>query len=105
AKLLNYSEKIFEQFEERFRIALKNPGQEEAIHDLRTSTKRIKAFLKLVDHLNKDFKYAANYSPWKKLFKEVGRYRSCQVMTALAAEWIEKTGGQLANTQGCIPPD
>jgi CHAD domain-containing protein len=79
-ELHKYCVKILKRFHKRFKTACKNPESEDAIHDLRTSIKRIKACLKFIKDVDKDFKYKKLYKGWKQLFNEIGNYRDIQVM-------------------------
>jgi CHAD domain-containing protein len=87
SKIINrYFKKTLKYFKKQLENSLANPGNEEAIHNLRTSIKRIKAFLKFLKTVNDDFDYCKSYTPWKRLFKKAGAKRMYQVAINKAEE-------------------
>ena len=78
--LNTYYSGILKKFRKKFNVVLKNPEDEEAIHAVRVSIKRINAFSKFIKHINKHFDYDTAYSPLQKLYKEIGNSRDPQLM-------------------------
>lgn len=83
-------------------MVYKDPENEEAIHDLRISIKRIKAFLKFVEKIDNQFEFKKMYQPWRDLFKDVGQYRDNQV---LLNKLFEKSENAIEIKLQCDPLD
>ena len=86
-------EKYVEKFEQEFLRAI-NTDDEEAIHDLRVSIKKIQAlflFLKESNlaHIKSDYPYLKNL---KDVFKKAGRLREIHIHKNLYAHYRQKTG-------------
>lgn len=59
----------------------------ESIHELRVGIKQIRAFFKLLEWLQPNFKFKANYREVRGLFKAAGPLRDLQVQQTLAQAW------------------
>ncbi len=59
----------------------------ESIHELRVGIKQIRAFFKLIEWLQPNFKSKASYREVRKLFKAAGPLRDLQVQQTLAQTW------------------
>jgi CHAD domain-containing protein len=104
-RINNYWSKILKQFDERFEDARKDPEDRKAIHDLRTSIKRIKAFLKLAGRINDHFNTKKFYAPWRNLFKAAGQYRTPQVLKDKARKTLAHAGSSVVVSSLCEFPE
>jgi len=77
-------------FDEKFKIVL-DSFNEEAIHKMRTSTKRLRGFFQLLQYLStNDFKAKRQLKKIRVLFKYAGAIREIQIEQLLAWEFEKK---------------
>jgi CHAD domain-containing protein len=82
---------IIRQAKKKAKTALGTP-EEEDLHQLRLSLKRLRAFYRFLELTNDEFIYKPYFKAWKKYFKHYGIIRNQQVMEKLAKEKISDLG-------------
>ena len=104
-ELVGYGEKVFSKFDKKLKKALKGPEKDKTVHDLRTSIKRIKAYLKLIHFICPGFKYKKTFRPWKAFFKEMADFRDRQAHEKVAEKKL-KTSIETIISKDAVPfPD
>ncbi|WP_187696208.1 CHAD domain-containing protein, partial [Xanthovirga aplysinae] len=70
---------------------VKENFDEEALHDLRVSIKKIKALYELMDCLlEKEYFISKKFLPYKNLFKAAGKLRDIHVQQGLIRKRVKK---------------
>jgi CHAD domain-containing protein len=59
----------------------------ESIHELRVGIKQLRSLFRLIEWMQPDFKFKANYRKVRQLFKAAGPLRDLQVQQTLAQAW------------------
>ncbi len=88
--LIEYYHLQIIEFQDKFQRA-KTDKEEEAIHALRVSLKKIRAFFRLMEHLNPEFPQKENFKPFRKVFKEAGALRDIQVQIHLMSAFDKQS--------------
>jgi len=88
-ELADYGVGLFKKFDKKLKKALDDPKKEKAVHGIRTTIKRIKAYLKLIHSICPGFKFKKTFRPWKLLFKELAGLRDWHVYTKVADEKLQ----------------
>lgn len=84
--LLNYYQKQVSEFQHQFHQTV-TLFDEDAIHDLRVCLKRIRAFFRLLEYFNPEFKQKENFRFFRKIFKDIGLIRDLQVQIGLMKDF------------------
>ena len=87
-QLVNYYVSLQSKWESDLKVALKHSGSA-SIHDARVDTKRLRAFLKLIAIVDKDFDAAPALDSLKRPFKAAGRVRHFQIQMDLTRRHID----------------
>ena len=90
-RLTNFYQEHKSVFEKNFQVVLAE-FEVEAIHKMRTSTKRLRALLQLIEYLSADKKFKAKKQLKKirQLFKYAGKIREIQIEMVTLAHYSEK---------------
>ena len=87
-QLVNYYVSLQNKWESDLKVALQHTGSA-SIHDARVDTKRLRAFLKLIAVVDKDFDAAPALDSLKQPFKSAGRVRHFQIQLDLTTRHID----------------
>jgi CHAD domain-containing protein len=88
-RLTNYYQEHKSVFEKNFQVVLAE-FEVEAIHKMRTSTKRLRALLQLIEYLSPDkFKAKKQLKKIRQLFKYAGKIREIQIEMITLAHYSE----------------
>ncbi len=95
-RYLYYQRKTFEKCYPK----IQDVSDDEAIHDIRVSIKKIRTLLRLLDFIYPgEWDIRARYKPYKKIFKRLGLIRDLQVQQKLASYLKHKTTGNIEGYQ------
>ncbi len=88
-RLTNYYQEHKSVFEKNFQVVLAE-FEVEAIHKMRTSTKRLRALLQLIEYLSPDkFKAKKQLKKIRQLFKYAGKIREIQIEMVTLTHYSE----------------